>query len=433
MRYATRLVCALSILGLILGAFVSTAQAQFQTPVRYNEGPGVKLTDGLVFHPGLAVEGRYDSNALLLDSSRGAPYLRLIAHLSLATNSPQRLTGGDGRIAKQTVRFGLQTSLAYREYFSDVDAVTNQRALEIGGALTFSWTPSRYFTFELVDNYTRSVQARNSLLVSGERTSTTLSQNLNRLTARGILVPGGGRLSLSLGYSLNLNLFEDSGFEAANKLAHEVGFQGKFKLLPKTALTLDVIQQFTTYIEDQTPNNDSKPFRVYAGFTGLITPRFGVLLKVGYGNSIHETDGSFSSVIAKAEVGYAIAPTAKMKVGFERSFADSPFANFYTDNRVYAGYDHLIASRFVLHLNLAYSYRDFGGFPAAGLNGITKISQNLLSGVLALDYQIKEWVYVGVGYDLQLQTVSDAPNAGETIGAIDFNRHQVYGKVGISY
>ncbi|MCK5799837.1 MAG: hypothetical protein KAI47_21755, partial [Deltaproteobacteria bacterium] len=115
MRYATRLACAL----VVLGALGSTAHAQFQTPVRYNEGPGVKLTDSLVFHPGLAVEGRYDNNVLLSNHTlAGAPYLRLIGHLNLATNSPQR--GG----GKQPVQFGLQSSLAYREYFSGDTAVT---------------------------------------------------------------------------------------------------------------------------------------------------------------------------------------------------------------------------------------------------------------------------------------------------------------------
>ena len=47
----------------------NTAMAQFVAPIRYNEGPGIKLTDSLVFHPGLEVEGRYDSNARYGDTS----------------------------------------------------------------------------------------------------------------------------------------------------------------------------------------------------------------------------------------------------------------------------------------------------------------------------------------------------------------------------
>jgi hypothetical protein len=438
MRLATRLACAL----FVLGALASTAHAQFQTPVRYNEGPGVKLTDSLVFHPGLAIEGRYDSNALLSDSSRaGAPYLRLIAHLNLTTTSPQRRTAGDGTVASSQVEFGLQSSFAYREYFSGDDDVTQQRALEISAGLNFRWTPSRYFNLEILDSYTRSVQARNFFVLPGStaRPNDTLSQNLNRLTARANIVPGGGRLSFGLGYSLNFSLFEDDRFDQANRFIHEVAFNGKFKLLPKTALTLDVTQQFTSYPSDPDnpadPGNqqDSKPFRVYAGFTGLFTPRLSVLIKVGYGNSIHDANESFSSVLAKVELGYAIAPTAKMKLGYERSFQDSQFANFYTDHRVYGGYDHLIAGRFVLHLDAAYSYRSFDGFPPSGISNVGSLDQNLLSGGLSFDYQIRDWVYVGIGYDLQLQGVSaDNPNA-PLVGVLDFTRHQVYAKVGISY
>lgn len=437
MRLLSRLACALA----LLGGLSSSALAQFQTPVRFSEGPGVKLGEGLVFHPGLAIEGRYDSNALNIDSQlKGAPYLRLIGHFNLQTLSPQRLA--DGEAGVQRIQFGLNTSLAYREYFSGDDSVTAQRALEVSAGLNFRWSPSRYFNFQILDSFMRSVQARNTVVAQGP-TTTTLAQDLNRLTAQFNVIPGGGRLSFGLGYSLNLALFEDEGFGSLNKLAHEIAFSGKFKLLPKTAVMLDVIQQFTTYLEDTVPgttianpNVGSKPFRVYAGFAGLITPRFSTLLKVGYGNSIHDSGDSFSSILAKVELGYLIGPTAKLKVGFERSFEDSIFANTYTDNKVYAGYDHQIASRFILHLALNYSFRSYGGFPAGGLNGLTELDQHLVTAGLAFDYQIKDWVYVGLGYDLQLQNAATTipTNPGvQTFGATDFARHQVYGKVGISY
>ena len=91
-----RLILGLAISSVLL--LCSRAEAQFATPLRYNqEGPGIKLTDSLVFHPGLAVEGRYDSNVLFTDTARkGAPYLRLIGHLDLATRPPKRMKSGDG-------------------------------------------------------------------------------------------------------------------------------------------------------------------------------------------------------------------------------------------------------------------------------------------------------------------------------------------------
>ena len=62
----------------------------------YNEGPGIKLGEGLVFHPGLATELGYDSNVLLngnADQVVGAGLLRLRLHLDLSTLPPQRITG----------------------------------------------------------------------------------------------------------------------------------------------------------------------------------------------------------------------------------------------------------------------------------------------------------------------------------------------------
>ncbi|MBW2736274.1 MAG: hypothetical protein JRH20_28130, partial [Deltaproteobacteria bacterium] len=267
MRTMTRAIPALALL-----LFTQAASAQMATPIRYNEGPGVKLTDGLVFHPGIAIEGRYDSNVLFTDSQlQGAPYMRLIAHMNLATLSRQRLEGGK---SYQPVTFQLQTALGYREYFSGEDNVVQQRALDVEAGLNFAFAPSRHFSFSINDSYTRQVSARNFLVTGGGTVpSQTLSLNQNRLEAAANIIPGGGRLSFKVGYAFNLHLFEDEGFDEGNKLFHQIIFNGKWKLLPMTAITLDVTQDFTGYIADATSNVGSKPFRAYAGFMGLLTSK----------------------------------------------------------------------------------------------------------------------------------------------------------------
>lgn len=415
------------------------ASAQVSTPIRYNEGPGVKLTDSLVLHPGLSVEGRYDSNVLFTDNSRqSAPYMRLIGHLHLATLSPQRLTDGDGQVAHQAFQFRLQAAAAYREYLSGDDPVTNQRAVELDGALNLKYSPTGAFALELSDDYERQVTARNFAIVAGATglPSDTLSRDVNRLTARGTLAPGGGRLSIAIGYSLLFDAFEDEGFGFANKLAHELSVNGKYLLLPKTAILLDVVQRFYDYYNSQPAgggNVDSTPLRVTAGLAGLITPRLSAILKVGYGNGFYKLDtDSFSSVLALAQLSYLFAPTATVKVGYERSFDDSTFANFFSDHRAFAAYDHLIAQRFILHLSLEYRFRQYGGFEQLG--GVTALDMHLVTGALGFDYQIQEWLYIGVGYDLQVQDIATGPaTSGPTIGLTNYVRHQAYGKVGFSY
>jgi len=127
-----------------------------------NEGPGIKLSDSMVFHPGIELEGRYDSNALYSEEAVGAPYLRVIGHIDLATLSPQRLTDGNGKAYPQKVAFRLKTAVSFRNYFSDNAAVEQQRALEIDAGLGLTLFPQGMFSFSLTDDFARTVAPPNA-------------------------------------------------------------------------------------------------------------------------------------------------------------------------------------------------------------------------------------------------------------------------------
>lgn len=430
-------------LAVLLGS-IGSASAQFYTPIRFrNEGRGVLLTESLVVHPGVAIEGRYDSNVLQNERDvRDAPYMRLIGHFDLATRSPQRLTGGDGRAARQKVAFRLQSAFGYREYLSNDEVITDQRALEIDAGLELRLTPSRSFSFELQNSYLRVVTPRNAAIVVGgagaaRASSGTLTRDSNRLDFRAIISPGGGRLSLTAAYALWIDAFEDEAFQLNNRLYNEASLQAKYQLLPKTALLIEAIQRFYSYLETQPEpfgNVDSMPLRLYAGLTGLITSRLSTVLKVGYGNGFYETGTSFNSVLGLAEVTYRLLPMARVHLGYERMFDDSPYGNYLADHKVYAGYDHVIGRRVVLHADADFKRREYQGFerftprPPA-------IDANLLTVALGFDYQLQDWAYVGVGYDLQLQDLkrSGEDNPGNFLGIVDFARHQFYARVGVSY
>lgn len=423
---------------LLLGSL--NAQAQFNAPIRYNEGPGVKLSDSLVFHPGIALEGRYDSNVFYSeDGIEGAPYLRVLGHLDLATLPPQRLTDGDGKKSDPTVAFRLSTAVGYREYLHDSDSVKQQRALEVDAGLDLTLFPAGMFSFTIADKFARTVTARNSIVRS------TFARDTNRATARLKLAPGGGRLAFALSYSLNLDLFEDSDLAFANRLFHEIALNAKWRLLPKTAVMLDVTQQIYSYY-DRTggvagsigyTNNDSYPLRIYAGFGGLFTPSLSFLVKAGYGNGFYDNDDSYNMLLALAELGYRFSPVAKLRLGFDHNFQDSIFGNYFTDEKIYVNYDHMIAARFLIHVAADYRYRNYDGFPDgltdSGGAPIDDLKSHLVSVGLGFDWQILEWMYVGIGYDLQLNSVITGPKDINSFFANDYTKHQVFGKVGVSY
>jgi len=425
-----RTICG--VVGALITLLVAVpALAQFNAPIRYNEGPGLKLSDSLVFHPGIAVEGRYDSNVFYAeDNTRGAPYMRLIGHLHLATLPPQRLTDGAGKVSKQTVDFRLKTAVSFREYFSDVPAVKDQRALEVDAGIGLTLFPEGMFSFSLIDDFARTVTAPNAEIRD------TFTRDTNRATARFKLTPGGGRLSFALGYSFNIDLFENAELAGLNRLYHEIALNSKWKILPKSAIVLDISEQIYDYYDKGGSNfgfvkNDSYPFRVSAGFVGLITPRLSAIVKLGYGNSFHPSGTtSYSMILATAELGYQFSPFAKLRFGYNHDFYDSLFGNYFTDEKIYLRYDHMIASRFLLHLDGSYRYRDYGGLE--GVPNVTELTAHVVALGLGFDWQIKEWIYVGIGYDLQLNNVASGPK-NVNIFAADYSKHQVFGKVGVSY
>jgi hypothetical protein len=412
----------LSSIGFFILAASQPASAQFSAPIRYNEGPGLKLSDTLVFHPGAEIEGRYDSNALYEKSDpNGAGYLRLIGHLDLATLSPQRLTDTDGNVSPQKVDFRLKSALAFRNYFSSNTNVTAQRALEVDAGLSLMLFPQSVFSFGLMDDFARTVQPR------GGETEETLSRDTNRGTVKFVLAPGGRRLTFDLAYSMNLDLFEDSSINYLNRMFHEIAFTAKWKLLPKTAIGLEYLQQIYNYYNTIAayPRNNSTPARVYLGFYGLITTMLSAVIKVGYGNALYSKGDSYNNVIGLAELGFQLGPLAKIKLGFDHNFGDGFYGNYYRDELVYLGYDHFIASRFLLHLKGDYRYRAYSGAPEP-------LNQNLVTLGIGFDYQIQEWIYVGIGYDLELQNVIKGPTS-YVLGATEFAKHQIFAKVGVSY
>ena len=420
----------------------STAMAQFVAPIRYNEGPGIKLTDSLVFHPGLEVEGRYDSNAQYGDTSNpfvrvvGAPYLRLVGHLHLATLPPQRLADGDGKVTLPNVAFRLKGAVSYREYFKQ--EVEHLRAVEVDAGMELRLFPYSMVTVSIFDDYTRTVP---------EWTGINVNRNTNRGGLKLRIKPGGGRLEFNVGYTFSFDLIDESDmFAFTNKIGHEIRLNAKWRLLPKTAVFLEAVQQIHGYLDPTggseaikdlktstlIPNSDSTPLRIYLGFSGLITPRFSVMLKVGYGNAFYSENDSYNMVVGQGEFTFFISPLAKIKGGFEHSFADSFLSNYFVDERAYLGYDHFIINRILLHLTGEYRFRQHEGFPT--FTTTQELNYHMMKVDFGLDYKIFEWFYVGIGYNLELRKQTTAAlqqSNGKYYN--DFTKHQIFGKVGLSY
>lgn len=418
----------------VLG-WVDTASAQFLAPVRKNEGPGFTLSDSLVFHPGLSVDGRFDSNVFKeTNNPQAAGLMRVQAQLKLETRSTSRLSDEEGEPVKPKLYLSADANLVYWDYFKKFDGASGvRRGLEVDAGVDLKAFSQGTFSFGLEADYVRSYPDVN------------IRRNVGRNTVRGVVPliyrPGGGRLTFRLHYGINADIFED-GFRDFNKYFHEVALTAKWRLLPKSAVFLEVVQQFISYY-DTTPNasyllnQDSMPLRLYLGFSGLLTPRFSVLLKLGYGNGFYDEFDSYNMMLGKVELGYEIGPTAKVFLGFDHGFNDHFLANYHSDERVYLGYDQWFFNRVLAHLKGEYIYRNYDGFNPN--YPFSDVKNHILKAGVAVDFRVLDWLFLGLGYDLDLRD-----NASVTTNATSINlnnadvfrgfvKHQVFGKVEVTY
>jgi hypothetical protein len=389
-----------------------TASAQFTTLVKYNEGPGFKLADNLVIHPGVGFATAYDTNVFYgaPDTAPvGAAYVAALFHFDLATLPPQRLEGQQP--ATQAVDFRLRFAGAYRNYISSISNITAQNNVDLDGGLTANFNPGGKVTFGISDDYVRSVQPQN---LEGPG---SYIHDYNRAGAKLGINPGGGMLTFGLGYSFLIDHYEN-GWSFANLnpdlTAHEFSLAVRWKFLPKTVLSLTASEGI--YSRDLVLNNqrhpDSYPLRVELGLAGQLTYRLQATVKVGYGNSFYQNlptaVSNYSNVIGGAQLKWLIDTTAALSVGYDRSFYDSIFGDFYTDDHFFGRYDHMLFGRLVLNALAGYRYRQYSGLDPE-VWSISSRNDNLFEVHAGADFRIREWLFAGVAYDLVADSTSARP------------------------
>src|SRR5581483_5658183 len=128
----------LVIVALALAPAVAWAQAEtwsaYPSSV-YREGPGLRIGQApIVFHPGIILEGGYDSNVFYSPAGQetGAGVLRIRAHLDIATLPPQRMEGDSGT-ADPKVDFRFSGQVEYRQYLSGSSDVLHPGQINLLG------------------------------------------------------------------------------------------------------------------------------------------------------------------------------------------------------------------------------------------------------------------------------------------------------------
>jgi hypothetical protein len=437
-----RLQLALSI---ALGAVSSSAHAQLAGPYSpsvYNEGPGVRLGGtALTLHPGIALEGGYDTNVFYSPSDPvGSALLRIRAHLDMAT-LPAQAFANDTSTADPKVDFRFSTQVEYREYLSSNPNAQAQRSVNVGVGADLGILPHGPFTLRISDLFVRTVDPQNN------ENPNNFTRDFNRIGLLASYKVGG--LEFGGGDFFQFNLWETKTVQFGDSISDEGQLFARLRILSQTLLSLVARMGWTHYTND--PAIDSTPLRILAGGQSLFTSWFGASAEVGYGNSLNKMGPSFNSALAKIEARFFLPHGARIVAAYDRDFSDSVFANLYVDDHLFVLFEQPIVRRVSAHIDGGVRFRHYEGLADANLLAMNAVPGAIVSYNMPtrddriydaraeLAVRCTDWLQVGASYNLQ---IDDTPfeiltmdNMGNTtsVRAMSYIKHSVFGRVDIAY
>lgn len=389
---------------------------------KYEEGPGIKLGERMVFHPGIGLEGGYDNNLFLQpESTLGAGRIRVSATLDFATRPKQR-EGENGE--PHTIDFNLGTTFIYNEYLSENKVVQDRRNLDIEATLSLLLFPQKLFSFFISDIFVRHIEPRYDL-----QEGFSIDKDRNEARLGFIIAPGQGIFELNLNYGFIYNYYENGGDLAilGNSMEHEINLDLKWKFLPKTALLFH--GQFIPIIHEEgvtstgIRNYSSYHVKGMIGLIGLITPKFSLLAEIGYGAGFYEDNTpDADTFIGKIGLIFNVTPFVRIQLGYDRDFKDSLWANYFTRDHGYLSYSHLIAGKVLVELRGGFSWFSYAPFEFQG----TTYNRNdpIIDISLFAEYRIRNWLGINgtISYEGNFTEFSWYDVIGERIVPTDYQK-----------
>jgi len=400
MRLRSKLELALALGAIVSAALLSTnvdAQDGFLEDRAPREGPGFKV-GRLVLHPGLSLQGGYDSNVFLQSSDEeGSFILRLEGYLDVATvGAVRRIEGEANAIEPQKVEFRGGVGARFYHYF-------NQRVADNVGAdanVDFSYNPSKVFTLQIRDEFRRTIRPfSNPNTTSG----TTISYGRN-INAASLALVGRSKsqvLEGSVGYTNYVQFFDASLYAYANTMSHHVPVSLSWRFFPSSALVYTVEYINQTYLNPEqvldSPTSLSNNNRVLTliGYNGAITERTLLTAMIGYTAGFYEAAQNFDDVIARANLSWRPRATIVFTTGFDRNVRPSFIGNYTTINRLRANARFTLAGALDLGVNAWVSFDKSGlalspdGTPIG--NSLHRKDTRLQASVFA-EYRFKAWL-----------------------------------------
>lgn len=404
-----------------MGADASLGVAYLPNKANLNETGGAKLSESAVLHVGLGAEAGYDSNVFYQKTNPvSSPVIRVIPFIQI-TNASRGGAQPGGAF------YDLSATLLYREFITDDTAAKAQRAFNpvISGLLDLN--PQSPLNFSVTEQFARFEEPPYIASTSN------IVRIYNYASLQLKYAPGGGRLQTMLRYSNAVNVFETDTLKFANHMGHDLTLDTSWRWLPKTSLFLQLSQGYIDYLNPEAANGSTRknsyPLRAITGIRGLITNKTTVYMGVGYLNGFYtggvQNTSGFSNLGFVSEVSYSPTLLTKAMVGFRHEFRNSPvIGNFYDVDTPYASFSVNLASRFVVSAFGKYEYRRYRGTSSA------ERKDHVIQAGGQADFFVAHWFYLGASY---VSTVNDSKTTNDGIAGLDYTKHLVLGRIGVTY
>jgi hypothetical protein len=340
--------------------------SNYTGPVR--AGLGITHTDTLygisagefVIQPRFLMETELTSNFFKVDTRNEG------TEETLAFNLHLRPGVGISNPNASSVKLSFTTDLDVFVPLSGEDVLTDQTNVGVESRAAVTFTLKRLMSFTLKENFWRDLLVRPLSAGGGES-----HRNRNSVGLDMTFHPGGGALVFEVGYDWEIVLY-DSLIQLDDN-QHKVRFLTSWRFLPLNYAFLEATLGIQSYLEDLTSEEATTtgnrvagmPVRVYGGFSGYLTERMAVMLRVGYGNSLLDSGDDFSSFIGDMRFSFRFSPRTALHVGGGRSFSLAGLGGFLDTSGAYVSFEQSLADLVLLHLDVGFDYQVYGEWSPA--------------------------------------------------------------------
>jgi len=178
---------------------------------------------------------------------------------------------------------------------------------------------------------------------------------------------------------------------------------------------------------------------VRAGLRGLVTARISGLIAVGFLDTFYSSGVSTSgigSLYLDMQLIYVPTVLSRLTLGYRQDAVNSVISNFYYDYSAYASFVQQLAGRVSVDLSARFSHLDYQG---ALFDTTHPRSDNVLVLGATIDYFLRSWAYLGLGYSLTSDFTDYLLPQADVMGMasaglpVSYNKQQVFARLGITY